>query len=816
LIDTEEATTTEEAPPAQEYQPGELAPSIVTDAKVWKPDDFKDITLINVMKTLYEKCSLTDEAARRFNILETWEARHYDRQHQYLRSDGNGGWKIFGTDGVGKNSNGLETADDHNLYATNIYSAQGDIATGALNRGKIEVSFQPRRSKNPPDVAASDEGDKYKWIWQKVNPDLQGDMFNAGWTDCRTLVWTRTVADSRFGDDGTTPARREVSTVHGVLETKGPMMADKLPQWGYAQIFEEMDYALARATYPWMGKKIKPSWGGAGELEFERIARINTRIGIVGKYITGTSGLRETTMGYSWFRPGMYYDDTVQDSQRDFLLQNFPRGLFCIFSGTELCCCWDESMDDHLGLMMYTRGYGQSRRALGSTDIPIQKRINIWADLWDKYVRSSIPITLLEDKAFDAEAINQLESDPRRFINVALDEGQTMQDVVGQTPSPVPIPGMDSMFQFYVGPLIQSLDGATPALFGGGEGQDNTVGATQIRLQQALERYGPVWNAGNKVYAKACEQAAKCCGRNGSDELSDTVPGQGDVTVKPSLLRGDFQCTAETAGAIPESGSQRQAKIMSILEMANSNPQVAQLIATAANAREIVKGLSLSDVITITEADAEDGALEDIQTLLDSDPLENPSYVQLTQQIQQLSQQHDQAKFAAAAMLANNQSPTAEHIQSGKAMEDQLGQLEQQLQQTPQYLPYVPVSQKDDEDHATIKATVFAWMQEADGRALRRLAERDPKAGKKWMNISLYYDGHSEMAQKLQKAQAPAPKVNLTGKLSPEQQAQLLLQASGIQTDPTKLDPPHEVEQTTRVYTPVSEVEQKIRGPRRL
>src|SRR5262249_46520528 len=158
----------------------------------------------------------------------------------------------------------------------------------------------------------------------------------------------------------------------GILESKLPMMVDRLEDCGFAQVFEEMDYAVARAAYPWMGNKIKSSWGTAGELEFERIARINTRIGIVGKYITGTSGIREATMSYNWFRPGIYFDDKVNAAQREFLLSNFADGLFVVMAGPELCCCWNESLDDHLKLGMYTRGFGQNRRSLGSSDLPIQ------------------------------------------------------------------------------------------------------------------------------------------------------------------------------------------------------------------------------------------------------------------------------------------------------------------------------------------------------------------------------------------------------------------------------------------------------------
>jgi len=813
----EDLQTTESiAPPAaEEYQPGELAPSLVTDAKVWKPADFTDQTIIAVLKGLFEKCAIADEAARRYQVLETWEMRHFDRQHQYLEAErGTGNWQIYGAQQASTNGNSLNEANDRNLYATNVFSAQGDIATGALNRGKIKVTFAPRKSKNPPDVAAADECNQYKYIHEKANPNLQRDFFLLGWTDCRSLVWTATWADQRWGEGSQGPTRRELSKVFGVLETKGPMMQDKLCDWSYALCFDEIDYAVARATYPWMGKKIKPSWGGSGELEFERIARINTRIGLAGRYITGTMGIRETTMGYAWFRPGMFYDDSITDLQRDFLLQNFPDGFFGVFAGTELCCAWSESMDDHLELGMYTRGFGQSRRALGTGDLPIQKRINIWADLWDKYIRGSIATTLLESKAFDSEAINQLEQDPRRFVEVALDEGQSMADVVGSTPQPTPIPGMDTMFQWYAGPLIQSIDGATPALFGGGEGQDNTVGATQIRLQQSLERFGPVWNEGNRVIAKATEQAAKCCARNGNEELSETVPGAGDITVRPALLKGDFECSPETSGQIPESGSQRQAKIMELINLANTNQQIAGLIGTPSNAREMINGLDLQDVITIDEANAEDGALEDIETLLSTEPLENPAHAELSSQLQQFTDEHQKLQIAAAALLAQQQPPDEQHIQAGEQMEQQIAQLTQQLQQTPQFLPYVPVSQSDDEDHATIKATVFAWMQEADGRALRRLAPRDPKAAKKWMNVSLYYQGHSEMAQKFQKAQAPPAKVNLTGKLSPEQQAQLLMLQAGIQTSQQELNAPHEIEQTERIYTPVSEVERKVKGRR--
>jgi len=103
-----------------------LPPSIVTQAQKWKPDDLDkvDKTMKSVITSLVEACSATDEAARRFSVLQTWEARHMDRGYQYLEEDGKGGWKIAGINTTSKSANSLANADDSNLYPTNIFSAQ--------------------------------------------------------------------------------------------------------------------------------------------------------------------------------------------------------------------------------------------------------------------------------------------------------------------------------------------------------------------------------------------------------------------------------------------------------------------------------------------------------------------------------------------------------------------------------------------------------------------------------------------------------------------------------------------------------------------
>jgi hypothetical protein len=590
-------------------------------------------------------------------------------------------------------------------------------------------------------------------------------------------------------------------------------MRDKLSDCAFASIFEEVDYAKARAMFPWVKEKISPSTGNNAENAFEKIARINTRSGLVSKFLTGTANMRDATICYSWQRPEIFYSTELKDDQREFFLKNFTTGLFAIVVNDVLVCCWEESMDDHLALGMATRGFGQNRRSLGSSDIPIQKRINVWAELWDKFIRGSIPITVLDDQAFSTEAMAELRADPQRFISAAVGEGDSIQGKIGQTPQAQPLPGFLELFQMYTGPLLQSIDGATPALFGGGEGQDNTVGATQIRLNQSLERVGPVWMTLNEMFATAISQAVKCCADNGNANLSGSYDDE-DIDVKPENLKGNYKCKAETTNAIPESGTAREAKIMMILEMANSNQEVGAIIATPSNAREITKALHIDDIITIDEADSETKQLEEIELLVNASPLINPEWDQANKAHQELSSKHDLAKQLAVKATSSGQQISPDIIEQGNNMEQQVEQSEQQLSQLPQYIPSIPVEGDESVDHGTEAATCFSWMNGCDGRKLRSKAlgkEFGDPDYDHFNNVFLHWKGHKDMMKTIneQNQQPQVPKLSLTGKATPDIMSAIAA-AAGLQVNKSSSTPPVAEQHTETINrTPFQEQKTK-------
>jgi hypothetical protein len=800
---------------AQEYAPGELAPCIVTQAKVWKSDDLKRENLLEPIRGLIKSLPLDGDLARRFNVLETWEARLMDRGHQHLSAEGEG-FRVAGAPGEDKRNSLAELANA-GINNTNVFSAQGDICTGVLNRGKIRVSFSPRKSKRPQDVAAADAGNSYKFLWEKNNPNLQKDITNCAWTDCRSLVWTRTIADKRFGlDDEGNPRQMEVSSAFGALESRLPMLQDSLKDCSYAQIFEESDYATQRACFPWTGKKIKPGAGSDVDHEFERIARISTRTGIGSRLGSdGGSASRSCTMTYTWLRPSTFFSDCIKDEEKDALLKAFPDGIFVIMTGSEVCAAWEESMDAHLSDGMFTRGNGQSRRALGSSDVAIQRKINIWAELFDQFCRSAIPTTLVDSAAIDTDALASLEASPRRYFPVAVDTaaGQTIASITGQTPTPTPQPAMMDLFNAYTGPLLQAIDGATPALFGGGNGDDTATGAT-LRLNQALERFGPCWMVVNSIIAKAVEQAARLCGDNATEDIEESVDGK-DLCVNPAALRGgNFSCSSETAGTIPESAAAREAKLSMVLEMANTNQSLASLIAKPQNTKQILAGLHLEDVLSLSESDSCDKQNEEIQIMLEQPPLINPAYSEVEAQIAQATQTHEAAK---AAVVQSGTVPHPENIQKGQQLEQAIEALQQKLQSTPQWIPSVPVAGDGSEDDATEEGVVFDFLQTPEGRGIRYKSSRETPGGDmntspnwcKFTNLILHWQAHRAAAAQFAKPAPVQPKVNLTGKVSPSAVTQMLSSA-GVQIDPQAEQQP-EISQTLREYGPTSETETHIR-----
>ena len=139
--------------------------------------------------TLDQISTQTDEAARRFEVEESWESWQFDRGYQHLLRDRRGGWKLPGQ-GTGYGSG--EKNSNSTGYNTNIFGPKGDIITAALSREIPKVEFFASNPEYGPDIVAAEEANNFKDIWARNNNahDLLVKIARIFWNDERVLLWT--------------------------------------------------------------------------------------------------------------------------------------------------------------------------------------------------------------------------------------------------------------------------------------------------------------------------------------------------------------------------------------------------------------------------------------------------------------------------------------------------------------------------------------------------------------------------------------------------------------------------------------------------
>ena len=750
--------------PGDDFVPGALA------AFDYSPEDFADPTEEdkNTFHELVILASRTDVASRRFEVEQSWEARLFERSYQHLMPRRGGGWSL---PGEGSKWGPLAIADSSALYSTNIYGRDKDIIAAAIARETPKIEFFPMDSSVASDVMAAEGANKYKDVYEKNN-DLRSRLSELSYyyyTDDRAILYTRLVMDAqRFGTgpDGA-PRGKEITTVVGKLEGKVPMQAACQAEMHFVQIYNEIDVTKAKAKYPWIAKEIRPGSCGIGEIELDKIARVNTKLALLGSYVTGDAMMREVTEQYTWIRPEMFYDECVTDVQREHFLELFPKGCLIVYAGQTFAFARPESMDDHIVVTHALPGNGQNRRALGTNNISVQKRLNSYLDLMDAYFRRTVPRRLYDSEAFDVEALKTQDNSPGDSTPFLRVPGVGVEQLVSVEPTPQPQPALPEFCKMFFDELPASLSGAVPSLFGGDTNTD-TVGGIAIQRDQALARIGVAWASAKAAFTEACRQAVIAAATR-AETISETLPGGQAVKIDPETLRGNVVCYSEYDSGLPESWKDRETRFMEIVNGAPANPFYAKMLQSPSNLRAIADNVRTAD-LHIPGEDSVKKALIEIDMLKVSAPLPNPAMLQAQAQLAQFKQ-----GAADDANLGRPIPPEAPQM---------LQQLEQMIQSMPQEIPSIPVAQDESENHEVEAEVCWEWMNGDEGVKFKLGGVAEQQQG--FQNVFLYWQGHEQMAAKL-KPPAPAPhppSISFKGEdLSPEAQTQALSQA-GIQTSP--------------------------------
>jgi len=700
--------------------------------------------IAEILKTnlldLARKFTEEDRYSRRLEIQETRRKHFFWRELQHLTWDyRTEGWQVLGQSSAGLGTTAKQQ-DSSVLYTTNIYQGFGLSIQAVLTQNIPAVRFEPQNPSDAADIETAKAANRMRKIIEHENDavKLMTETAFLCWNDGRIGAYTR------FQEDKRTKTPRETISVCGVLELKVPITADSVEDYVYLQHSNEYHEAIIKdevskmAFEPGYEKKIKTGSSGAGQDVYERTARISTKQGVslVTQSVGSWSHL--VTRQNTWMRPAAF--KLIENEEiRAQLEELFPDGFRVRSDSGTYTGSWNESMDDCWAILHPLPGDGQYRNSIGNSSVSVQERfndiINITQDVYEK----TQPAGWFDDKIVDADGVVRQRSMPGARYPAPRNPQEALSNSFYFEPAAQVSADMLQYAQDLMGPVMQFLTGAFPALFGGEMKGVETASGYGMARDQAMGRIGLIWRAVKRFWARIMEQAVRCAAKNRKDDVSMGVPddsGNVETTeVRIEELQGKIYCYPDSDENFPESFSQKRAAYMQILPIADKNPALEQILAEPDNVELARKLIGLEDFV-IPAAEARDKQLYEINQMLKSAPTPNPQYAQLQEELGQATQ----------------------HVGGGGMLPDgAVEALTQQLQSTGQMTSSIPIDAEMDDNAAEAEAGK-TWVNSSEGQKQKR---ENPTG---FANVRFHILEHLKVVQQQEMAQMmaamPPPKVS--------------------------------------------------------
>ena len=634
--------------------------------------------LQHALSQLYLKCCSEDRYPRLIEVKDVKQAELFWQGRQYIwwSNKDERYYPASQTQGVSYADLGVDDMPRFE-FVTNIYQSRGLMVIAAVAGAPPRIRFYPNDADDEADLETAAGRTKLARLIQRWNPPqklLQEETYHA-WTGGFICWWSRYVADGeKYGFDAaptlnqaeeqpesmitcpecgwTAPAEeaeppvpcpqcgheltaqditqeepipvpqdggeqqipkgREAISVYGALNCKRPQHVTHQSQFHYFAIEDEVHYSVLRAAFPDKADKIKPGMSFGDDDVYERNARLsvaeNTRL------MTQSGAKQDSlcTFARIWFRPTAFW--MLEESQREQLLEKFPRGCRVEFCGSTYCTSAAESMDDAIVTTHAMPGRGQHRPAVGTAMISVQERANTLANISMETYEYGIPITYRASDTFASEADEEQRAAPGLEVEVALGPGDNIQGKIMQVRADSVSPDMQKHMMDLMGPISDEISGAYPALSGAGQGAPDTLGQQAMQRDQAMGRMGIFYVNLKQAHADIMTLACRDFEAHAEGEVKIPVFGaSGDFeseTVDVSALEGDAEAYPEGDENFPELWNQQRATMMQVMD----TPYGMQLAQDPDNAELFGKLTGIPD-LKIPGLDARRKQLKEIQQL---------------------------------------------------------------------------------------------------------------------------------------------------------------------------------------------------------
>ena len=427
------------------------------------------------------------------------------------------------------------------------------------------------------------------------------------------------------------PNGAEVVEVVGGLELRVPPDARDQSEYQYLIWQTELDVAVVKATYPEKAQELNATLSGAGD-ELDQQARRDRLTSKARTYgATGSSGVplddqQRVTLTRCWLRPSALF--RVEDEAiRQQLLDQFPSGVRVVMAGRTVLEIVGESMDDHWYVGHAFPGDGQIRESIGDPLLDVQDISNDLINLAIDNARHSIPLTFVDDKAVDLEAIRQTRVKGGQMFAINRMDGQPIGNNFFQSASPSLPSSIMDLQRFLTGDYSQFAAGALPAMMGQASSDLKTAAGYKMARDQALGRIGIPWRAIKEAYVAMGELAVKNFIANRDVDAvfaTRTSSGGGfrNTTIKLDDLKGKAVAYPETDEQYPTSPADKRDVTLGFLN--NPNPQLQSAVLDPDNF-ELVKGVLGPEGLSLPGEKQRKKQQREIQQLLKEQPLQQPA-----------------------------------------------------------------------------------------------------------------------------------------------------------------------------------------------
>jgi hypothetical protein len=500
-------------------------------------------------------------------------ARSRDRR-LYFRGDQNQAWDEDA--GVLRFQVEVEGDEDDgpNRRVFNVFQGYGKSFISTFCQARPKVRAEADDPFNPQQIAAAEQAETYRRIFEKDNDIAAVTM------EVARLLWTddRVVSDTYF--DG----QREVVELYGVLESRLLITARSHKKSPVIELETEEPTCFVKAKYddPEVQKKLSSDAGDS----YERSARLavmkqagtDTEYGVQA---SDSNGL--TTITKSFVRPEAFHELTEVDCKT--LLQEFPKGLCVIHNGTTYLESFQCDVDSRIDVLMTMPGDGLSRTSIGEAGMNLQDSYNEFMNLSEETFERGLGRLFIDDSLLNADGLRDQDTSPGSVIEVQLKANETLGNRIYQQPALNPSAQLLEYAENVSGPQMQFALGQPPALFGEAMQDQKTASGYAQAKNQAMGQLSMFWKPFQSWYARIATQAIRwaAAARPADHDITSTLPAQRaggkpeSVRVNPKALIG-ASFTVEGDDNFPMSWSEKRQNYQALVQLATNNPVLGSLL----------------------------------------------------------------------------------------------------------------------------------------------------------------------------------------------------------------------------------------------